>query len=137
MTQPLVGQTFGFIGRAIKHPEPATTVRQQSFHSASVVSVGWQGRIAQSLLTSPAGSSSIVPLIALVAAMAAIDPKASSLGWVAAPQGDVEEVPGGYRQQFTNADIYVGSSGVAFEVHGDIRAKYNALGGPAGTWDCR
>jgi hypothetical protein len=62
-----------------------------------------------------------------------IDAKAATLGY--GPQdrfGDVADVAGGYLGRYPNNDIYVGSSGMAFEIHGDIRAKYNALGGPAG-----
>jgi hypothetical protein len=69
----------------------------------------------------------------LTAAAVAINAKAHALGWVGRPISDIASVPGGWRQQFENADIFVSTSGVAFEVHGDIRAKYNMLGGSSGA----
>ncbi len=62
-----------------------------------------------------------------------IDAKAATLGY--GPQnraGDVVAVPGGYVGRYPNHDIYAAPGGPAFEVHGDIRAKYNALGGASG-----
>ncbi|MGL4443600.1 MAG: LGFP repeat-containing protein, partial [Alsobacter sp.] len=67
----------------------------------------------------------------LIKARRAIQAKAAELGWVGDRLGDVEAVPGGFRQRYAGADILVGPDGRAFEVHGEIRAKYNALGGPA------
>jgi hypothetical protein len=75
---------------------------------------------------------SFVDVIRFFAAERAISSKAASLGWVGKATGDIEAVPGGFRQTFQNADILVGASGIAYEVHGDIRAKYNMLGGPSG-----
>lgn len=66
-------------------------------------------------------------------AVEAIEAKASSLGY--GPQdrlGDVATVPGGYLGRYANHDLYAAPGGAAFEVHGDIRAKYNALGGATG-----
>lgn len=65
----------------------------------------------------------------------AINAKASSLGYGSQDGvgvGDVTAVPGGYLRRYANHDIYSTANGTAFEVHGDIRAKYNALGGAAG-----
>lgn len=36
----------------------------------------------------------------------------------------------GYRIRYQLADIYYGSATGTYEVHGDIRAKYNSMGGP-------
>ena len=64
----------------------------------------------------------------------AIEAKAHDLGeWLGSAVGDGEFVTGGYRQPFENADLYVATNGIAaYEVHGDIRQKYNFLHGPDG-----
>ena len=41
-----------------------------------------------------------------------------------------EAVKGGHRVRYANCDIYYSPASGAHEVHGDIRAKYNAKGGP-------
>lgn len=65
--------------------------------------------------------------------VATIDAKAASLGYGTQDRvGDVGDVPGGYVGRYPNHDIYAAPGGAAFEVHGDIRAKYNALGGASG-----
>jgi hypothetical protein len=46
--------------------------------------------------------------------------------------GDISNVPGGFFGHFPNHDIYTSNDGSIFEVYGDIRAKYNALGGATG-----
>src|SRR5882757_1514370 len=46
--------------------------------------------------------------------------------------GDVSGVPGGFFGHYVNHDIYANNEGDTFEVHGDIRAKYNFLGGANG-----
>src|SRR5947209_5411499 len=70
---------------------------------------------------------------AYVHAVEAIEAKAKSLGYdVQSLAVDVTAVPGGYVGAYPGNDIYAQPGGDAFEVHGDIRAKYNALGGPAG-----
>jgi hypothetical protein len=61
-----------------------------------------------------------------------IDAKASALGaaFVGAAQGPCEAVRGGHRRRYAGCDIYYSPTTGAHEVHGDIRAKYNAKGGP-------
>jgi hypothetical protein len=77
------------------------------------------------------GSTTLDTLRALQAAAAAIATKAQQLGGLTGkPLGDVEFVPHGYVRRFEGADIYFKDE--AHEVHGDIRAKYNALNGPWG-----
>jgi hypothetical protein len=69
---------------------------------------------------------------AYIDAVAAIGQTSSTLGGAPADTAaDVIRVPGGFFQHFPDYDIYVTPDGV-FEVHGDIRAKYNALGGASG-----
>lgn len=66
-------------------------------------------------------------------AISAIDEKAATLGY--GPQdrvGNVTAVQGGYLGRYPNHDIYSVPGGAAVEVHGDIRAKFNALGGAGG-----
>lgn len=70
----------------------------------------------------------------LAKAMEAIEQKAAQLGGLAGSSvGLVSQYPAGYGQPYTGCDIYYSSSTGAHEVHGDIRAKYNALGGANGV----
>ena len=67
-------------------------------------------------------------------AIARINDKADALGsgFTGKALTGIESVPGGYRIQYEGCDIYTATNDTkAFEVHGDIRAKYNAIGGPA------
>ena len=53
-------------------------------------------------------------------------------GLVGSPIGDAEAVgEGQFVRMFQGADIYFSNGTGAHEVHGDIRAKYNAIGGPS------
>lgn len=74
----------------------------------------------------------IEPVSAWAQARDAIERKAKDFG-AGSPRTDMQKVPGGWRRRFEVADIYVGASGEAFEVHGAIREKYNHLGGAAGA----
>lgn len=59
--------------------------------------------------------------------------KASSLGYTPEDAlGGLNKVSSGYFQRYPNHDIYYVPEVGTFEVHGDIRAKYNALGGANG-----
>lgn len=63
-----------------------------------------------------------------------IEKKRAALGSL--PGGalaDVEEVNKGYVRRFEGCDIYYSRETGAHEVHGDIRLKYNALGGSASS----
>jgi hypothetical protein len=63
-----------------------------------------------------------------------ISNKAASLGGLPGVAiGDLDDVPSGFVQRYAGCDIYYSSSTGAHEVHGDIRAKYNALGGAGGV----
>lgn len=61
-----------------------------------------------------------------------IDAKAAELGsaFTGNAVSGCETVRGGHRKRFHGCDIYYSPSTGAHEVHGDIRRKYNALGGP-------
>jgi LGFP repeat len=66
-------------------------------------------------------------------AVNAIQAKAAALGYGAQSQSvPVTGVPGGYVGRYPNNDIYSSPGSPAVEVHGAIRAKYEALGGAAG-----
>jgi hypothetical protein len=78
------------------------------------------------------------PVVALLLEMnqaeAAIKAKAASLGGLAgSPAGSLEGAGNGWMQHYAGCDIYVSEHTGAHEVHGDIRAKYNALNGPTGV----
>jgi hypothetical protein len=62
----------------------------------------------------------------------AISDKANALGagFTGNAVSGLETVTGGFRIRYQNCDIYYSASTGAHEVHGDIRAKYNAKGGP-------
>jgi hypothetical protein len=71
-------------------------------------------------------------LRALLAAVK-IRAKASVLGYGSGSEAiSITPVPGGYVARFEGNDIYAAFAGEAYEVQGDIRAKYEALGGAAG-----
>jgi hypothetical protein len=137
LAKPFVGRDFTDIAKELHGPhgegEAGTGVVELQLPSAAAVYAGLHGHIVQTI--SAIGidrSSTITAYLKWAAAERVIQAKAAALGWVGAPNGDVEAVPGGYRRSFANADILVGDSGIAYEVHGDIRAKYNMLGGPGG-----
>ncbi len=67
-------------------------------------------------------------------ALEAITAKAAEFGIPAASvEALVEGVSGGYVARFPDFDVYFSPATGAHEVHGEIRAKYNALGGSAGA----
>jgi hypothetical protein len=68
------------------------------------------------------------------AALKIISAKAAALSGLAGAQiSDVELVPTGYVVHYQGCDIYYSSATGAHEVHGDIKAKYDALLGSFGT----
>ena len=78
------------------------------------------------------GPSVSAIVIELFAAEHKIESKAAMLGSLAgSPIADTESIGNGkYVRRYQGADIYFSANTAAHEVHGDIRAKYNALGGP-------
>ncbi len=62
-----------------------------------------------------------------------IDAKARQLAWVGAATSEIEQVGRGYVVRYEAADIYYSTVTGAHEVHGDIRAKYNAFGAANGV----
>ncbi|HEY4163581.1 MAG TPA: hypothetical protein VGM59_11005 [Dongiaceae bacterium] len=139
LAKPFVGKEFADIAKKLHGDQgggeggAGTGIVELQLPSAAAVLAGLHGHIVQTIATVGIDrGKAIIALFKLVAAERVIQAKAAALGWVGAPNADTEAVPGGYRQSFANADIMVGDSGVAYEVHGDIRAKYNMLGGPGG-----
>ncbi len=65
------------------------------------------------------------------AAQRAIEARASKLNWIGAVTADFAEAGSGYVIRYEQADIYYSRETGAHEVNGDIRAKYNLLGGAA------
>jgi hypothetical protein len=64
------------------------------------------------------------------AALEAITAKAARLGAQAGlPVGSLTAVEGGWMRAYEGCDIYFGADTGAHEIHGDIRAKYNARHG--------
>lgn len=70
-------------------------------------------------------------LLEMQGAQGAIDAKARKLGWTGAVIADLADVGTGYVIRYDHADIYYSKETGAHEIHGDIRAKYNLLGGAA------
>jgi hypothetical protein len=62
-----------------------------------------------------------------------IETKASQLGWVGAASSELQAAGPGYVIRYAAADIYYSPETGAHEVHGDIRAKYNAYGAANGV----
>lgn len=78
-------------------------------------------------------NGSYVDVRAEARAISAVAEKAATLGYGWQDRvGNVTAVDGGYLGRYPNHDIYSAPGGAAVEIHGDIRAKYNALGGAAG-----
>lgn len=134
LSRPFVGESLAKIAGELRGPKgDEGRVQERHLPASAVFTNSLHGRIGITLASAAARSKvSFADIVRLLEAEAAIEAKARALGWVGAPSGDVEVVPGGYRRHYENADILVGDSGQAFEVHGDIRAKYNLLGGPGG-----
>lgn len=63
----------------------------------------------------------------------AIEAKAEQLKWVGAATSEIDQVGQGYIIRYEAADIYYSEATGAHEVHGDIRAKYNAFGAANGV----
>lgn len=61
-----------------------------------------------------------------------IDAKAQTLGlaFTGLAESGCEAVRGGHRRRYQNCDIYYSPATGVHEVHGEIRRKYNAKGGP-------
>jgi hypothetical protein len=68
-----------------------------------------------------------------VIAIQAIDQAAQRLGGLPGAAGRFGKVAGGWVQEYEGCDIYCSEGTGAHEVHGDIRAKYNALQGANGV----
>lgn len=143
LAQPMVGRSFADIAREVLPParhglhSPSETLQlANSYPSAAILTAASHGRL--SLLSQEIYVDRKFPsygdMIAEEArAKAAVDVKARALGWLGDRAGDIEPVAGGWLQRFANADVFVGSDGRAFEVHGDILRKYSFLHGPDGT----
>jgi len=69
---------------------------------------------------------------ATIMAQRAIEAKAAQLGWVGKSISEMDQVGQGYVMRYEAADIYYAAETGAHEVHGDIRAKYNAFGAANG-----
>lgn len=107
----------------------------KSFPSAAVVTAGQPATLALSFAGLLRDKSiSLGPIIDFAEANNAIEAKAATLGSLAgSPLGTTDFVPDGYMRPYQGCDIYYSKTDGAHEVHGDIRAKYNALGGAAGV----
>jgi hypothetical protein len=137
LAKAYVGREFADIAKELhgdhEAGESGTGTVELQLSSKSAVLAGLHAHIVQTIgAVDKDRGAAIISYIKYAAADRVIQAKAAALGWVGAPNDDTEVVPGGYRRSYANADIYLGDSGVAYEVHGDIRAKYNMLGGPGG-----
>jgi LGFP repeat-containing protein len=65
-------------------------------------------------------------------AQLAIEARARTMSWIGAATSDVSPAGTGFIIRYENADIYYSAATGAHEVHGDIRAKYNAFGSAGG-----
>ena len=111
------------------HPVSTTATSQSSAQSAAAQNAFV---LTGSLTFDP--NHQVFSVLEYTNAVKAIQSKAVALGYGAASQSvSVTGVPGGYMGHLDNNDIYVATGGHAFEVHGAIRAKYDALGGATGA----
>lgn len=143
LAEPMVGKTYAQIGREMgrsgtatpKAPRETVLLEAKFPAVATLNAANWTRlQLGAGTLIGVRDTSPISALIReLAAAKRAIAAKKAALGaWVGSQLGEVDFVTGGFRQQFEGADIYVGADGVAHEVHGEIRRKYDFLHGPAG-----
>jgi len=118
------------LGRATPHPNVTETVVD-----LAVARVPLSTPLTPTLNPIVARKNgSVIKVIERQRAEREIAAKAAALGSLAgAPTGDLIVVTGGYLRTYQGCDIYYSDTTGAHEVHGDIRAKYNALGGADGV----
>ena len=146
LADPLVGKSAADIGALLKgnsEGSPAQAYSQavrpitRAFPSSTVVAAGRHATLALSFADARYYgdyASVFEEFVEASEADRAIEAKAASLVVLAgSPLGDSVPVPGGYMRPYQGCDIYYSKADGAHEVHGDIRAKYNALGGAAGV----
>lgn len=145
LANPLVGKSATEIGALLKVVSEGSSAQAsdeavrpitRAFPAAAVVAVGQHATLALSFTDARLFDINYITpgLIEFIEADRAIEAKAASLVPLAGPpQGDAVPVPGGYMRPYLGCDIYYSKADGAHEVHGDIRAKYNMLGGPGGV----
>ena len=74
----------------------------------------------------------VVGVMDIVVAESAIWVKASAIPWIGAATSEIDNAGKGYVIRYEAADVYFSRETGAHEVHGDIRAKYNAFGAANG-----
>jgi hypothetical protein len=96
--------------------------------TTTVTHFSWRERILTPFV-SPV--TDVTYKLEVLAAVQAIELKRQELGGLPGPpQGEMEPVTSsGWRRRFAGADIYYSEATGAHEVHGEIRNKYDALGG--------
>lgn len=113
------------------HPDLSSRpIGRSSFSGQAAVATNQLVRfyLSPSSLVRPSG---VGGLVSILTAIKAIQDKAAQLGFAGSPLGDVEGVPGGYVGRYQACDIYYSPSTGAHEVNGEIKAKYDAILGPA------
>jgi hypothetical protein len=143
LADPLVGKSAAEISAQLKGDSEgspaqadyeATRPITRAYPSGAVLAAGQHATLALSLADVRFHDHAFSEAVEFAVADQAIEAKAASLVSLAGPpQGDAVLVPGGYMRAYQGCDIYYSKEDGAHEVHGDIRAKYNALGGPAGV----
>jgi hypothetical protein len=109
------------------------------FNPAQLLAAGFIGMGLALPLAASANNFNLVPALVKASLVVALTPeqsianKAVSLGaaFTGAAVSGLETVPGGFRIRYQHCDIYYSTTTGAHEVHGDIRAKYNYVNGPA------
>lgn len=115
----------------IEHPFPAAPSAKQAA-GAGILTKPLP--IPESAFAQPVSDPALrKPVVAYLAVTRAIDAKAAEIASLAgAPRGDYDAVSGGWVRRFQGCDIYYSEATGAHEVHGEIKAKYDAVMGPAG-----
>ena len=139
---PFIGQSAAQIAATLSergaaketHERTATFLSSAFSLTANQASAGLALSDPRATLLTEASRFHLGDFIAFEKALKEIEAKAKALGGLPGnPLGSVREVPGGYVGAYQGCDIYFTPTDGAHEVHGDIRAKYNAVGGPSGA----
>lgn len=116
------------VRRADTHKASSLTSRETLLGIGQLMELNFRATISDSVKV----VSVLAELRQLAQATTEIQKKAASIaGLAGGSMGDVEFVPGGFRGRYAGCDIYYSVATGAHEVHGEIKAKYDALGGPA------
>jgi hypothetical protein len=119
------------------HPDLASRLQFMTPVSSATVELQTSSRlpdVSELIRDGLRQRTDIATMLEFARAQQAIDAKGAALGGLAgAAVADVDVAGTGYVRRYSGCDIYYSDQTGAFEVHGDIRAKYDALRGATGS----